>query len=100
MASSNPNERSGEPESLQPPPAIIPPNVLPSRAEPEKSYDTKRLPMARRGVGSKGQRIRLLTNHFRVDVGNKDGYFYHYSVFPALFICLIAIVTQISVLTL
>ncbi|XP_057431384.1 protein argonaute 4A-like [Lotus japonicus] len=36
--------------------------------------------MARRGFGTKGQKIRLLGNHFSVVVNKKDGYFYHYSV--------------------
>ncbi|KAK4379125.1 hypothetical protein RND71_000987 [Anisodus tanguticus] len=39
-----------------------------------------RVPIARQGVGSKGQRIRLLTNHFKVGMTNSDGHFYHYSV--------------------
>ncbi|XP_049404367.1 protein argonaute 4A-like [Solanum stenotomum] len=39
-----------------------------------------RLPMARQGTGSKGQKIRLLTNHFRVGMNNSDGHFFHYSV--------------------
>ncbi|KAL3349324.1 hypothetical protein AABB24_022451 [Solanum stoloniferum] len=39
-----------------------------------------RLPMARQGTGSKGQKIRLLTNHFKVGMNNSDGYFFHYSV--------------------
>ncbi|TKY49812.1 argonaute 4A [Spatholobus suberectus] len=40
----------------------------------------KRLPMARKGTGSKGQSIQLFANHFIVGVGKNDGYFYHYSV--------------------
>ncbi|KAF8009416.1 hypothetical protein BT93_J0414 [Corymbia citriodora subsp. variegata] len=39
-----------------------------------------RVPMARRGLGSKGQKIALLTNHFKVNVTNVDGQFFHYSV--------------------
>ncbi|OIT40115.1 PREDICTED: protein argonaute 4A-like [Nicotiana attenuata] len=39
-----------------------------------------RVPMARPGFGSKGQKIRLLTNHFKVGMTNSDGYFFHYSV--------------------
>lgn len=39
-----------------------------------------RVPMARLGIGSKGQKIRLLTNHFKVGMTNSDGYFFHYSV--------------------
>ncbi|CAJ1958675.1 unnamed protein product [Sphenostylis stenocarpa] len=36
--------------------------------------------MARRGTGSLGKRIQLLTNHFRVDMGRNKGYFFHYDV--------------------
>lgn len=83
---------SGELESLPPPPPTIPANVVPMKAEmgkahkpgKEASSETEFLPMSRKGVGSKGQRIQLLSNHFRVGVGKKDGYFYHYSVFISL----------------
>ncbi|MED6191835.1 Protein argonaute-4 [Stylosanthes scabra] len=40
----------------------------------------KFLPMVRRGLGTKGPKIQLQSNHFRVRVGIKDGFFYHYSV--------------------
>ncbi|RDX95578.1 Protein argonaute 4A, partial [Mucuna pruriens] len=39
-----------------------------------------RLPMARKGTGTKGQSIQLFANHFRVGVSKNDGCFYHYSV--------------------
>lgn len=39
-----------------------------------------RVPMARQGTASKGQKIRLLTNHFKVGMNNSDGHFFHYSV--------------------
>ncbi|KAI3756681.1 hypothetical protein L1987_56503 [Smallanthus sonchifolius] len=39
-----------------------------------------RVPMARRGLASKGQKAQLLTNHFKVNVSNVDGHFFHYSV--------------------
>ncbi|CAN4111345.1 unnamed protein product [Withania somnifera] len=39
-----------------------------------------RLPMVRQGTGTKGQKIRLLTNHFKVGMTNSDGHFFHYSV--------------------
>ncbi|CAL9004903.1 unnamed protein product [Prunus brigantina] len=81
MESSNP-----EGDGLPPPPPIIPPNVVPIVAE-EKSFDLikkpstpKRVPMTRPGIGSKGQRIPLLTNHFKVAVNKSDGYFFHYSI--------------------
>ncbi|KAK7322500.1 hypothetical protein VNO77_25881 [Canavalia gladiata] len=41
---------------------------------------SKRLPMARRGFGSNGDRIQLLANHLRVAVAKIDGYFHQYSV--------------------
>ncbi|XP_021745726.1 protein argonaute 4-like [Chenopodium quinoa] len=40
----------------------------------------KRVPMLRPGCGSKGQKIRLLTNHFDVKIDNTDYYFFQYSV--------------------
>ncbi|KAI3448748.1 hypothetical protein Pfo_005413 [Paulownia fortunei] len=58
-----------------PPPPAVPPNFV-----PQKETAIKRLPMARRGFGSRGQSISLLTNHFKVAVLKTDGYFYHYSV--------------------
>ncbi|KAE9594012.1 putative post-transcriptional gene silencing PAZ-Argonaute family [Lupinus albus] len=74
-------------ESLPPPPSAIPSNVVPMKAASLKTYErvdkklvTNRLPMARRGNGTKGQKIQLLTNHFRVGMGKNDGFFYHYSV--------------------
>ncbi|KAK2385915.1 protein argonaute [Trifolium repens] len=36
--------------------------------------------MARISLGSKGSKIQLLTNHFRVGLSKNDGYFYHYNV--------------------
>ncbi|MCI22401.1 protein argonaute 4-like, partial [Trifolium medium] len=33
-----------------------------------------------RGLGSKGTKLPLLTNHFKVNVENTDGYFFQYSV--------------------
>lgn len=71
---------------LPPPPPIIPPNVVPIVAE-EKSLELskkastpKRVPMARTGNGTKGQKIPLLTNHFKVAVNKSDDFFFHYSV--------------------
>lgn len=68
---------------LPPPP---PPPVIPSGVAPTKLSETKRVLMARRGVGRKGQRIQLLSNHFNVKVDKIDGYFYQYTVllFPFL----------------
>ncbi|WJX30546.1 hypothetical protein P8452_19072 [Trifolium repens] len=36
--------------------------------------------MARISLGSKGSKIQLLTNHFRVGLSKNNGYFYHYNV--------------------
>ncbi|XVF68614.1 hypothetical protein PTKIN_Ptkin11bG0015700 [Pterospermum kingtungense] len=67
-------------DSLPPPPPV-PPNVLPVKQESEPAKKkVVRSPMARRGLGSKGQKIFLLTNHFKVNVGSVDGHFFHYSV--------------------
>ncbi|BBG96732.1 Argonaute family protein [Prunus dulcis] len=82
----DPKSSNPEADGLPPPPPIIPPNVVPIVAE-EKSLDLikkpstpKRVPMTRPGIGSKGQRIPLLTNHFKVAVNKSDGYFFHYSI--------------------
>ncbi|XP_021837831.1 protein argonaute 4 [Spinacia oleracea] len=39
-----------------------------------------RSPMSRPGFGMKGRKISLCTNHFRVELTNSSGYFFHYSV--------------------
>lgn len=75
---------NGTEEALPPPPPI-PPHIVPIQAadqvtaEPAKKKSV-RVPMARRNLGTKGQKIPLLTNHFRVKVSNVDGHFFHYSV--------------------
>uniref|UniRef100_A0A0E0C0M7 Piwi domain-containing protein n=1 Tax=Oryza meridionalis TaxID=40149 RepID=A0A0E0C0M7_9ORYZ len=42
----------------------------------------KKLPMPRKGFGTRGQSIQLLTNHFRVTISVRGthGHFYHYHV--------------------
>ncbi|RZC45373.1 hypothetical protein C5167_038321 [Papaver somniferum] len=66
------------PDGLPPPPPV-PPNVVPIKVEPVKKVSKpKRVPMARTGLGNKGNKIQLLTNHFKVAVSNADGYFFHY----------------------
>ncbi|CAN0923207.1 Protein argonaute 4 [Linum grandiflorum] len=86
MASVDPDgnglqEGNGSEEALPPPPPIVPPDVVPVKVDTEPvKKKPARLPMARRGSGSKGQKISLLTNHFKVNVSNMDGDFYHYSV--------------------
>lgn len=69
-------------ECLPPPPPIVPADIEPIKIEPQivkKKLPTK-VPMARRGLGSKGAKLPLLTNHFKVNVTNTDGYFFQYSV--------------------
>uniref|UniRef100_A0A5B7CCF5 Argonaute 4 n=1 Tax=Davidia involucrata TaxID=16924 RepID=A0A5B7CCF5_DAVIN len=70
-----------------PPPTEIPPNVVPLRVQPEhitesikKTSKPKHVPMRRPGTGTKGQKISLLTNHFKVGITNASGHFFHYSV--------------------
>lgn len=73
-------ENGGSTEALPPPPPV-PADFSPAKAEPEPvKKKTLRVPMARRGLGSKGQKIPILTNHFKVNVANVDGHFFHYSV--------------------
>lgn len=75
---------NGSQDALPPPPPIVPPNVVPMQAESEPvKKKVVRIPIARRGLGSKGQKIPLLTNHFKVNVTNAEGHFFHYSVCPA-----------------
>lgn len=74
-----------------PPPPPIPPNVVPIQAELEQPPElvkkkVVRVPIARRGLASKGQKITLLTNHFKVNVTNIEGHFFHYSVRSFVFI--------------
>ncbi|KAF2297279.1 hypothetical protein GH714_020617 [Hevea brasiliensis] len=74
-------EKNGSQQDLPPPPTVVPPDVVPLQAEPEPvKKKPLRVPIARRGLASKGQKIPLLTNHFKVNVTNVDGYFFHYSV--------------------
>jgi len=81
----------GNEESLPLPPPIVPPDVVPVKAEdilplPAEPVKKKvsRFPIARRGLGSKGMKISLQTNHFKVNVNTNDGgHFFHYSVRPS-----------------
>ncbi|XP_043809276.1 protein argonaute 4 isoform X2 [Manihot esculenta] len=74
-------EKNGSQQDLPPPPPVVPPNLVPLKVETEPvKKKPARVPIARRGFGSKGQKISLLTNHFKVNVTNVEGYFYHYSV--------------------
>ncbi|XP_004491186.1 protein argonaute 4-like [Cicer arietinum] len=80
MDSFDTNGNGNNGESLPPPPPIVPPDVEPVKIEQVKKKGPTRVPMARRGLGSKGTKLPLLTNHFKVNVANNDGYFYQYSV--------------------
>lgn len=77
---------NGKEESLPPPPPVVPSNVVPLKAEEVVSHaepvkkKVSRLPIARRGLGSRGNKIQLLANHFKVNVTKSDGHFFHYSV--------------------
>ncbi|KAM3397998.1 protein argonaute 4-like [Capsicum galapagoense] len=71
---------NGAAEGLPPPPPV-PPDYTPAKTEIEPlKKKSLRVPMARRGTGNKGQKIQILTNHFKVNVTNVDGHFFHYSV--------------------
>lgn len=79
-------ESSDSRKDLPPPPAIIPADVVktelgPTCEQTKKAATPRRVPMARRGYGAKGQRIQLLTNHFKVAVPKSNDHFYQYSVF-------------------
>uniref|UniRef100_A0A2P2LBJ5 Uncharacterized protein n=1 Tax=Rhizophora mucronata TaxID=61149 RepID=A0A2P2LBJ5_RHIMU len=78
---------SEEPETLPLSPPEIPPNVVPIQPTPDlipeankKASKPKWSPMSRCGTGFRGQRIQLLSNHFKVGVSSSGGYFFHYSV--------------------
>ncbi|KAG9450868.1 hypothetical protein H6P81_010833 [Aristolochia fimbriata] len=75
-----------ETSGVLPPPPPVPPNVIPLKAEADKVPVQKpskptRFPVARPRTGRKGTPIHLLTNHFKVNVSNNNGFFYHYSVY-------------------
>ncbi|WCJ42176.1 Argonaute family protein [Euphorbia peplus] len=76
-----------EPEALPPPPSVIPPDLVPVQFIPDQPEEAKnvskhnRVPMSRRGRGgSRGQKIQLLCNHFKVGVTCDSSFFYQYSV--------------------
>ncbi|XP_071707484.1 protein argonaute 4A-like [Rutidosis leptorrhynchoides] len=62
-------------EALPPPPPEIPLNFVRAKAPVPN-----RVPMARRGFGSKGQKISIVTNHFNVKLSSTSDNFYQYSV--------------------
>ncbi|XP_011626455.1 protein argonaute 4A isoform X2 [Amborella trichopoda] len=61
-------------EEVLPPPPPLPPNVIPTRIH------QKITPIQRKGFGSLGRKIKLLTNHFQVNFNSPDGFFFQYSV--------------------
>ncbi|TXG73404.1 hypothetical protein EZV62_001983 [Acer yangbiense] len=72
---------NGAADTLPPPPPVIPPDFVPTKLETEPvKKKVMRVPMSRRGLGSRGKKITLLTNHFKVNVTNVEGHFFHYSV--------------------
>ncbi|KAJ6674629.1 PROTEIN ARGONAUTE 6 [Salix viminalis] len=66
------------------PPPSVPANVKPELVEvprhPERPAIPKYSMISRRGVGTSGRHISLLTNHFKVSVNVPDAVFYQYSV--------------------
>lgn len=72
-----PSDKREDTEEVLPPPP----------SEPvKKAMKAKRVPMSRCGFGSRGQKIQLFTNHFKVGVSNTSAHFFHYSV--SLSVCL------------
>lgn len=74
--------RSQSEDRLPPPPPIVPRNVKPIKIEQEhvKKKLLTKVPMARRGLGTTGNKLSLLTNHFKVNAANTDGFFFQYNV--------------------
>ncbi|CAN1124269.1 Protein argonaute 16 [Linum perenne] len=74
-------------EASQSPLVLPSPPPVSSDAKPEqvtKTVEHVDLPkhsiMSRKGFGTQGRRIPLLTNHFKISVGAQDAVFYQYSV--------------------
>lgn len=61
--------------SLSPSLPSIPLDVKPKQVGPPK-----RSVINRRGIGTEGRHISLLTNHFKVSINTSDAIFYQYSV--------------------
>ena len=84
MDSHDTNGSSVVTDDALPPPPPVPEDVVPIKADvavvPIEKKKVMRVPMARRGLASKGTKVQLLTNHFKVNVSNVDGHFFHYSV--------------------
>ncbi|XVF19303.1 hypothetical protein REPUB_Repub11eG0098800 [Reevesia pubescens] len=58
----------------------MPSDVLSTKEESGTAKKIARVPMARRGLRSKGNKIFILINHFKVNVGSADGHFFHHCV--------------------
>jgi hypothetical protein len=51
------------------------------KGDPGKTTKPQMLPVTRRcGLGTRGRRVSLLTNHFKVSWTQPDDFFYHYNV--------------------
>ncbi|KAI4305738.1 hypothetical protein L6164_029086 [Bauhinia variegata] len=61
-------------------PLPLPSPAVPPSVEPELVVPVKHSIIHRRGVGTTGERISLLANHFKVSVNNPDAVFFQYSV--------------------
>ncbi|RHN51302.1 putative post-transcriptional gene silencing PAZ-Argonaute family protein [Medicago truncatula] len=74
--------RSQSEDPFPPPPPTVPRNVKPVIIEQEhvKKKLLSKVPMARRGLGTTGNKLSLLTNHFKVNAANTDGFFFQYNV--------------------
>ncbi|XP_052208551.1 protein argonaute 16 [Diospyros lotus] len=59
---------------------LLPPSIIPATVKPEKLESPQRSIINRRGFGTAGRCISLLTNHFKVFVGSPDKIFYQYNV--------------------
>lgn len=61
-----------------PQPPLVPPNVTIKTSDESgpKTSKPKRTPMARLGIGKKGNSVPPLKNHFKDSVRNIDDYFY------------------------
>ena len=68
-------QEAGKSPSLPPLHPTIPSNVNPESMKPPR-YSISH----RRGVGTSGQQISLLANHFKVSVNATDAVFYQYTV--------------------
>ncbi|TVU22668.1 hypothetical protein EJB05_32383, partial [Eragrostis curvula] len=64
-----------------PPPPPLAPDCEPIKAEETKKLvKPKRTLVPRKGLGRKGQQIKLCTNHFKVSLKGADEFFHHYYV--------------------